>query len=451
MNTSLKIGSVCTGYGGLDAAVQAVYGGELVWVADNDKGAAKILAHRYPDILNLGDITEVDWTSVEPVDIFCAGFPCQSISYAGRGEGIKEGTQSGLWFTIARALGILRPRIVVLENVAAIVTKRPGLDVVLADLTRLGYDARWTRVRASDVGAPHQRNRWFCVAEAAHTCSSRRREESRSVCGDAPVTSRWAAEHDHFAISSRAQWYGPDAADATSQRHGDSRQESERGVSSPTLAGDPARAAASDAPGVGRNEGRPEPARQLGGSDAAQRGDVPPPNSESQRWEGARPESSRSRFERGSAPPTPDSADFGHERPGTTRNGGADLRTVIADAYGESGDQRRITTSGEAEGRGARSDAGGSDRVHVDWGVYEPAIRRWEQITGRPAPAPTEPGKTGQRLSPRFVEWMMGAPDGWVTNVPDLSRNAQLKALGNGVVTLQAIYALALLNQPEAA
>lgn len=84
----------------------------------------------------------------------------------------------------------------------------------------------------------------------------------------------------------------------------------------------------------------------------------------------------------------------------------------------------------------------------TDWGDYEPAIRRWERMTGRVAPAPTAAdGKQGQhRLSSRFVEWMMGLPDGWVT-APEigLTRNEQLKALGNGVVPQQAALALRTL------
>jgi DNA (cytosine-5)-methyltransferase 1 len=79
------------------------------------------------------------------------------------------------------------------------------------------------------------------------------------------------------------------------------------------------------------------------------------------------------------------------------------------------------------------------------WGTYTSAITRWEHVLGRPAPAPTEPGKTGQRLSPRFVEWMMGLPAGWVCDVPDLTRGEQLKTLGNGVVPQQAAAALRLL------
>lgn len=76
------------------------------------------------------------------------------------------------------------------------------------------------------------------------------------------------------------------------------------------------------------------------------------------------------------------------------------------------------------------------------WGEYAAAIHRWEQLF-RDAPPPTEPNSKGNpRLSPRFSEWMMGCPDGWVTDVPGVTRNEALKALGNGVVTQQAVTAL---------
>jgi DNA (cytosine-5)-methyltransferase 1 len=89
-------------------------------------------------------------------------------------------------------------------------------------------------------------------------------------------------------------------------------------------------------------------------------------------------------------------------------------------------------------------DADGRGGAVAAWGPYEPAVRRWERVT-RPAPAPTEQGRTGPRLSPRFVEWLMGLPAGWVTDVPGLTRNEQLKALGNGVVPQQAAEVLRLL------
>ncbi|MGN6589483.1 MAG: hypothetical protein ACTHKE_04250 [Sphingomicrobium sp.] len=85
-----------------------------------------------------------------------------------------------------------------------------------------------------------------------------------------------------------------------------------------------------------------------------------------------------------------------------------------------------------------------SAAVHVqtNWGPYEPAIRRWKAVLGRPAPAPTEPNAKGNhRLSPAFCEWMMGVPEGWITGI-DISRNEQLKAAGNGVVPAQAAAAI---------
>jgi DNA (cytosine-5)-methyltransferase 1 len=82
----------------------------------------------------------------------------------------------------------------------------------------------------------------------------------------------------------------------------------------------------------------------------------------------------------------------------------------------------------------------------VDWGEYAAAIRRWETILGRPAPYPTEPGRAGRpRLAAAFVEWLMGLPDGWVTAIPGVSRAAQIRALGNGVVPAQAAAAVTLL------
>jgi hypothetical protein len=90
------------------------------------------------------------------------------------------------------------------------------------------------------------------------------------------------------------------------------------------------------------------------------------------------------------------------------------------------------------------------DQVHTNWGKFEPAIRRWESIIGRPAPEPTKPdGKEGNhRLSSKFTEWMMGLPDGWITDI-GLKRNDELKACGNGVVPQQAELALSLLGIKE--
>jgi hypothetical protein len=89
-------------------------------------------------------------------------------------------------------------------------------------------------------------------------------------------------------------------------------------------------------------------------------------------------------------------------------------------------------------------------RTTTNWGKFEPAIRRWEAVIGRPAPEPTKPdGKDGNhRLSSKFTEWMMGLPDGWITGI-GLKRNDELKACGNGVVPQQAELALSLLGIKE--
>ena len=139
------------------------------------------------------------------------------------------------------------------------------------------------------------------------------------------------------------------------------------------------------------------------------------------------------------------SADAGCDtRPEDDQDGTPPARRGNAVPYAES-DGRDEGWSGAARIVG-RSDAtlggGGSGR----WGAYDAAVARWELTLGRPAPVPTELGSKGQpRLSPRFVEWMMGLPDGWVCDVPGISRNDQLRMLGNGVVPQQAAVALRLL------
>jgi hypothetical protein len=82
------------------------------------------------------------------------------------------------------------------------------------------------------------------------------------------------------------------------------------------------------------------------------------------------------------------------------------------------------------------------------WGQYGQAIRRWEQVTGRPAPFPAEPGRNGQpRLSPAFAEWIMQLPEGWVTGVRGLPYSAMIRVIGNGVVPAQATAALRRLTR----
>ena len=185
----MKLGSLFSGYGGLDRAVHEVFDAETAWVAEFDAAPSKILAERFPGVPNLGDVTTVEWAALEPVDIIAGGSPCQDVSAAGRRAGMTEGTRSNLWVAMREAIRIIRPEWVCWENVLGALSARatsesdvePGqgfvgdrpdgpalraLGRVLGDLAILGYDTEWRVVRASDVGAPHQRARVFVLAHA---------------------------------------------------------------------------------------------------------------------------------------------------------------------------------------------------------------------------------------------------------------------------------------------
>ncbi len=197
----LVVGSLCTGYGGLDLGVLAALGtGRIGWVADPDPHVARILAARMDGIPNVGDLRRIDWTSVEPVDVVVVGFPCQDISAAGRRAGIEKGARSGLWTDIVACLRVLRPALVVVENVAALRWKGGGLDRVLGDLAEAGYDALWRSVRAADIGAAHRRERVFLLAwlraprsgDEAGCCRRRPRTTARRM---APAPSAGRVVH----------------------------------------------------------------------------------------------------------------------------------------------------------------------------------------------------------------------------------------------------------------
>ena len=185
MTAPLRIGSLFSGYGGLDMAAQQVFGGELVFVSDISPGACKLLAHRHPDVPNLGDITGIDWTPWQGrVDILTGGFPCQDLSTAGARAGLRDGTRSGLWAEMARAIQHLQPRWVVFENVRGFLSAPADSDVepcpwcmgddphgtmrapgvVFADLADLGYDAQWIGLPLSALGGCHHRFRVFGLA-----------------------------------------------------------------------------------------------------------------------------------------------------------------------------------------------------------------------------------------------------------------------------------------------
>lgn len=132
------------------------------YFSEVDNYAIKVYSKRFPDAIGLGDIRNIRGADLPAGDwIIAGGFPCQDISVAGKGAGLA-GERSGLWFEYARLIGELRPSYAIMENVGALTFR--GLDAVLGSLAEIGYDAEWQDIRASDVGAPHRRERIWIVA-----------------------------------------------------------------------------------------------------------------------------------------------------------------------------------------------------------------------------------------------------------------------------------------------
>ena len=157
-------------------AVEAFYEAETVWMSDINKASSKVIAERW-QLPNLGDLKQVNWGDVEPVDILTAGYPCQPFSNAGLRKGANDPRH--LWPTIKEIISRLRPSIVILENVRGHLTL--GFKEVLQDLTQIGYDARWQIVRASDAGAPHRRERLFVIAYSDSETLIQSRRANRSI------------------------------------------------------------------------------------------------------------------------------------------------------------------------------------------------------------------------------------------------------------------------------
>ena len=315
----MKIGSLCTGYGGLDMAVESFFNAETAWTCEYDKYASQVIAQRL-NKPNHGDLKTTDWTQVEPIDILTAGYPCQPFSTAGLRKGADD--ERHLWPHIKNIIGILRPQFIVLENVRGHFGL--GFREVLGDLAACGYDATWKIVRASDVGAPHRRERLFVLAYAQSGWSGR---QSVEISGQVSESGR------DFEIAANTD--------------SDARTQSRRAD------------------------------REL-------------------RAEGA---GLRTRQDKG--------------KTGQKYWGGGE---IVSDS------SNQCVSSIENVSQLGRKFTARSD-MHLQE-VPDTLV--------------------DDKLNAKFVEYMMGLPNGWVTDV-EISRSQQLKILGNGVVPQQAEYALELL------
>jgi DNA (cytosine-5)-methyltransferase 1 len=170
--SKLTVGSLFAGIGGFDLGLERA-GMEVRWQVEIDEFCSAVLAKHWPEVKRYEDVQKVHARNVrncyrppcrnclEPVDVLAGGFPCQDISFAGPGDGL-EGDRSGLWHQYARLIGEVRPRYVIVENVAALLVR--GFSDVLSGLARIRYDAQWSIVSACSVGTPHVRRRLFIVA-----------------------------------------------------------------------------------------------------------------------------------------------------------------------------------------------------------------------------------------------------------------------------------------------
>ena len=406
--------------GGLDIAVESFFHARTVWHAEWEDAPSKVLAHHWPGVPNFRDVTQVDWSAVEPVDIITGGFPCQDVSMAGKRAGMTEGTRSNLWGAMRTAVEIIRPKYVVAENVRGLLSATADSDLescpgcvgetehrehtmralgrVLGDLADLGYDAKWYGLRAADIGAPHNRFRVFILA--TDTDGSRRDERKHKQPGISEVE-------------------GPDGA--ITERRPDARGSELRREGKDEITSHPEHDGQSAGP--------------VGGSDGA-----------------------ATTSGRGAGCVTPN--DDGQSSGGyfaDCRSGHLQEAETIADADSDGRRRGRPLTHQPrhpSSQNTQRHDASSTrtpqqTNTSTAWGDYQPAIKRWERAMGRPAPKPTQPTRSDgkHQLSPVFVEWMMGLNEGHVTGIDGISRANQLKMLGNGVVPQQAYEALRRMKE----
>ena len=175
MDKPLKIGSMCTGYGGLDHALEMLYPGSTVtWCSEIDKAANHLIEKRY-GYDNIGDLTKVEWEKIPKVDAISAGYPCQPFSVAGKRDLNDERIIWKYIFNSVIPLG--RPELY-LENVRGHLSR--GFSGVLSDLASIGYSARWLCLPASSIGAPHRRERLFIYAYS-DSSRSRKQQDTRRV------------------------------------------------------------------------------------------------------------------------------------------------------------------------------------------------------------------------------------------------------------------------------
>lgn len=165
----LKVLDLFSGIGGFSLGLERTGGFKTVAFCEIDEKSRKVLQKHWPDVHMFKDVKQLtgevlyDTLSSE-IDVITGGFPCQDISFAGRGAGL-QGERSGLWYEFHRLIKEVRPKYAIIENVSALRSR--GLDAVLYNLAEIGYDVEWHCIPASSIGAPHRRDRVWIIAYMA--------------------------------------------------------------------------------------------------------------------------------------------------------------------------------------------------------------------------------------------------------------------------------------------
>lgn len=216
---TLTFGSLFSGIGGIDLGLERT-GMQCAWQVEIDGYATQVLQKHWPHVARFRDIRDCGACNLPPVDLVAGGFPCQPHSYAGKRQASAD--ERNLWPEFARIIREIRPRWVLAENVVGLLSSEDGqfFGGVLRDLAQSGYDAQWFCLRASDVGAPHQRERVFIVAYASGIMVRTRPDISRGV-GETPASTNRAGVG---SICTPATCSGSYVANANSFR--ETRQES---------------------------------------------------------------------------------------------------------------------------------------------------------------------------------------------------------------------------------